>query len=1150
MFALRLYCFGRFELTFQDTPLPRPATVNSQSLLAYLACNRSQPITRDKLINLFWGERPENRARRSLSTALWHIRRCLPEETFIRADNQVVQFTGDIWLDVDAFNAHVEAADLSSLEMAVSLYIGDFLDGFYNDWVINERYHLNSRYLEALRLLIEEYEKANRHQQALDTALFLLEQDPLQESVSRAAMRSYFRLGRRHSALEHYQRFREIIRQELDIEPMPETVSLAEDIGSGRFSTESIPSISVEPIQSAKIPTAHRAESLSLPFLGRSQEMERLNEFWQAGKGGLLLISGEAGIGKSRLLEEFTRLLPGKPVLYGRCYEFERLLPYQPFGEALRLLLANFKTADWQQLPTWTIGELSRLLPELVERLPEQKSAGLQPDRIRLFYAISRLLALLGEKQPLLLILEDLHWAAESTLQLLHYLVRQSVPSLFIIGTFRPEIVGPEHPLTGVRRQLGREKLASTLNLSRLSRRTVEAIVSRMGGNAVKKIPDGRLYEETEGNPFFLVEIIRSLYEVEAESFEEGHERFVPPLPTTITAAVLARVNRLPIEAQEGLRLAAVFGREFDFAPLKAILGQEDEQVLELIELWLRHFLVEEGSGANGRDYAFSHHKVQEVLYTAIPNRRKQQLHARAATVLEASYAPGNIAVELAFHFRQGSNHDSALIPKAIHYLKAAGEQAAAQYAHSEAVAYFSQALALLPEEDGGRLPLLMAREKVFDNQGNRQAQAEDLAELARLALNADRQTVAAFALRRTNFAIVTGQYGQAVEAVQAAVSAALSADLKVEALAQWALAFFHQGRYDAAVIKIQEALAASRREKLPSLEARCLTVLGLVRWQQSRFEEAETVLKTALLICRRPKINDRVGQGNALGNLGIICRYQGHYSEAHSYFQQALAIWQEMGHQRGESLYLTNLGVIAMDTADFPAARDYYQQALTIAREIGERENEQMVLNNLCGTSIYQGDFKEALELGEEALRICRDIGSRRSEGVSHMNLGDANKYLVRLDTAESHYEQALAIRREQGDRRGEGLALCGLGETAFLRGNHQQAVTLLRQSLAILQEIEDKAEECRALAGLGEALLGDEQLREAAVYLEQGLQLSRKLHHKWLECRIICGLTEVAVAKGEQKTAANLRQRAIELAQKIGAKALEAKARSIQIQ
>ncbi|MFZ0545576.1 MAG: tetratricopeptide repeat protein [Candidatus Promineifilaceae bacterium] len=1148
--TLRLYCFGRFELTYQDVSLPRPATVNSQSLLAYLACNRVRPTARDKLIDLFWGERPDHRARRSLSTALWHIRRCLPNETYITADNQTVQLTGQLWLDVDAFYDHADTADLASLETAVSLYRGEFLDGFYNEWVIDKRYQLHGRYLETLRSLMIGYEEAGRYQQTLNTALLLLDQDPLQESANRAAMRNYARIGQRNTALEHFQHFREIIRQELDVEPMPETAKLAEEIGSGRFPAEPFSHIPLEPFRPAKMPSFQPTDTLSLPFFGRSREMNRLNDYWQNRQGGLLLISGEAGGGKSRLVQEFVRQLPGEPVLLGRCYEFERLLPYQPFAEALRPLLTSFTTADWNRLPAWTTGELAHLLPELSEKFGEQTTADLQPDRTRLFNAVSRLLALLSEYRPLLLILEDLHWATESTLQLLHYLVHQAIPSLLVIGTFRREIVGPDHPLVDVERQLGREKLSVTLALSRLSRDAVTEIISGLAVETLETNMAGTLFAETEGNPFFLTEIIRTLVDTGSETIADGgrlHPRTAErPLPPTITSAVLARIKRLPIEAQEGLRLAAILGREFDFDLLKLLWGRDDDAILEQIELWLRHFLIEEGTGIDGRDYAFSHHKLQEVLYVAIPRRRRQQLHSRAAAAMEALYPTEKLAGELAFHYRQGCKHDPALIPKAVHYLQSAGEHAAAQYALDEAAAYFSQALALLSEGDHRRLPLLLAREKVLDSQGNRQAQVEDLSEMARLTLEVDAETKAMVALRQTNFAIVTGRYNQAAKAAQTATLTE-TADLKIEALIQWGLAHFHQGEYEMAVLRIQEALTISRGEKLPRLEARCLTVLGLARWQQSRYEEAKFALKAALAICRLPEINDSVGEANASGNLGIICRYQGDFYAARSYFQQALSVWQEIGHRRGESLYLTNLGVIAMDTADYPTARDYYQQSLTIAREIGERENEQLALNDLCSVSIFQGNFQQALELAEAALAICQEIGSRRSEGISHMNLGDAYKNLGQLGSAESHYQLALSIRREQGDRRGEGLALCGLGETAVLREDHNRAIPLLRQALAIMQEIENKGEECRVLVGLGEGFLAAGELEKAAVYLEKTLQLSQELNHKWLESRTQYELAKLALAMGDQKTAVAYCQQAIDLAQQIGAGALEAKAQTL---
>jgi oligopeptide transport system substrate-binding protein len=309
------------------------------------------------------------------------------------------------------------------------------------------------------------------------------------------------------------------------------------------------------------------------------------------------------------------------------------------------------------------------------------------------------------------MVLEDLHWASESTLQLVHYLARHLIGhQILMIGTFRSEAVGMEHPLLGLRRRLTKEGLAQSLRLSRLPSEAVEELVLEMSGAGEAILPlAGRLAEETEGNPFFLMEIVKALFEmgtvrVERDSWQGDFARISEdelPLPVAMSEAIQARVRRLDEDSQEALRVAAVVGREFDFELLKAVWGRDEEEVLETLDDLLRHRVIEEGSGAMGRDYAFTHHKIQEVVYSALPRRHRQRAHALVGGAMESIYGPEpeELAGELAYHFLEAQRHDKTLTEKAISYLLQAGDGARTFYAHEEAIDHYEQALALLREQ-------------------------------------------------------------------------------------------------------------------------------------------------------------------------------------------------------------------------------------------------------------------------------------------------------------------------------------------------------------------------------------------------------------------------------------------------------------------
>jgi ABC-type oligopeptide transport system substrate-binding subunit/DNA-binding SARP family transcriptional activator len=721
---LELYLLGALDIRYDSQPVPKPPTLKSQSLLAYLALHRQRPQPRERLAGLFWGDRPERRARRSLTTALWHIRRCLPGEDLLLADVHSAQFDpdADFRLDVAEFEALAARPELSCLQSAIALYRGDFLEGFYDDWVLNERYRLETLFSEALARLMTGLEAGGDYDGALAVGLRLLQRDPLREDAHRLAMRAFCRLGQRNAALEQYHRCQQVVQQELGAEPMAETAELYQAILDGRLEigqpTAAVPAVGVE--GPPPLPAGYNPLDpvVRCPLVGRDPEVAFLHERFQearAGRGGLVLVHGEAGVGKTRLVEELADHLrwQGVLVLWGRCYEFERLLPYQPVGEALQAVLSSMAPGELANLPSWILVELARLIPELSEKLPgpgDSSAESLEQEQTHLFEAVARFLADLAADGALVLILDDLHWATESTLQMIHYLARRLAEhQVLIVGTLRPEAVGPSSALARLQRQLDREDLVRSWNLAGLAPQAIESLVVEMSGRDQAVAPLARrLYAETEGNPFFLMESLKALFEAGWVCLEDGTWRGVfahiseteLPLPVGVSEAIQARVRRLDKEARRALSVAAVLGREFDFDLLNAAWQQGEEATLEALETLLRRRFVGEGSGVLGRDYAFHHHKIQEVVYAGLPLRRRQLLHARAGKALERLYAPDMEAVagELAFHFSQGRREDGALAAKAVRYLLLAGDQARLAYAHREAIDYYNQALALQKE--------------------------------------------------------------------------------------------------------------------------------------------------------------------------------------------------------------------------------------------------------------------------------------------------------------------------------------------------------------------------------------------------------------------------------------------------------------------
>jgi tetratricopeptide (TPR) repeat protein len=616
---------------------------------------------------------------------------------------QTVRFNpeSDYWLDVEEFEKLVKLA----LREAVALYKGDFLEGFYDDWCLEERYRLESLYLGALGQLVAVHEALDQPEEALHYVGLLLARDPFREDVHRTAIRLHVRLGNRAEAVRWAWRCRALLRTELGVKPAPETTALCDELLGPAWRREP-----GEGIIAQRPPPPRSQPALILespPFVGREAEWEPLLAHWEqasSGRGHLLLVSGEAGIGKTRLVEELSRYVRqrGGWVACGRCYEYERALPHGPLKDLLRAVLSATGTGVLGRLLPWQAAELARLAPELGERLPPPPSLSLPADQqqARLFDATTIFLLDLARQNHLLLVLEDLHWANDSTLAWLHYLARRlPQASILLLATYRGEEVGPDHPLHGLALQLERGELAARLELARLSQ---EALGHWMVGASDGLV--ARIHRQTEGNPFFTLETLRALFEAGQVRLVGGRwvEEAAPvslPVPASVRQVVQVRLERLSSPAREATAVAAVVGRTFDFAVLEQTWGRGEEATLEALDELLRRRLVREGSGSSGLDYEFDHHLVREVIYQGLHYRRRRRLHWLVGEAMERLYVgqPG-VAGELAHHFECARETE-----KGLAWLVEAGEQARQGHAPHEALDYFRRALALLdPDRANG----------------------------------------------------------------------------------------------------------------------------------------------------------------------------------------------------------------------------------------------------------------------------------------------------------------------------------------------------------------------------------------------------------------------------------------------------------------
>jgi ABC-type oligopeptide transport system substrate-binding subunit/tetratricopeptide (TPR) repeat protein len=446
-------------------------------------------------------------------------------------------------------------------------------------------------------------------------------------------------------------------------------------------------------------------------LVGRERELGEARVLWNrtlAGEGQMLLVSGEPGIGKTRLVREFATQVQvsGGRALVGACYA-EGGVPYAPFAQILRRALET-SSNDNLDLPEFVLADLLTLAPALRLRYPNIKPEPTLNDpkaeQQRMFENLAICFAALSHRAPLLLVLEDVHWADSGTLSLLRHLARHTRQRrVMIAATSRDVEPDQAQAFHEMLLDLRRERLATLLQLPRLDREQTEEMLGILFAEEITPEFLDSIFRETEGNPFYIEEVCKALVESGELYFADGrwHRPSTEELgvPQSVRVAILARMRVLPADAQETLRLAAVLGREFDFDTLvaaSALAGasdQDEDTLIDALENAERAQLIEEVSGEGGETFAFVHALIPTTLVESTRALQRRRLHRRAADAIEAR-RPDDLEA-LAYHYNQAGEAE-----KATDYLLQAGDKARGLYAHKEAIDHYQRALEYLKKTD------------------------------------------------------------------------------------------------------------------------------------------------------------------------------------------------------------------------------------------------------------------------------------------------------------------------------------------------------------------------------------------------------------------------------------------------------------------
>ena len=727
------------------------------------------------------------------------------------------------------------------------------------------------------------------------------------------------------------------------------------------------------------------------PFVGRSNEYGLLIGLiarLAAGTGHTVLIEGEPGIGKSRLLREVARHAKAQdlPTLATKCYEIERAMPYQPVIDLVTRALVRVSAAALRNLAPVSLAELAALVPEVGERfpgLPQLSNDFPAARQARLPRAVGQLLEASRGGRPSILMVDDIQWADDASAQVFHYLARHAAARpVLVIYAYRDEEVDSDERFARLVESLCRETDARRVPLARLGPADTERLVaaladSNLGAPGLAE----RLHRETEGNPFFLISILQSL--TAGETQREPRASGGPGLlPDALRAAVRVRLAHVPKEIRPVLETAAVLGRRFDFDTLLDVTREPEEQLLEAVEaLVKRHLLREEPEGGI---YDFSHDKVREVVYRDIGGARRRLLHQSVAEALErrGESETHDRDAQLAEHYERAH-----VWSKALRYLVLAGERSQTLFAMRDALHWLDRAVALS------------------------ESHPESLDESQRLAIY-ERRGAARAQAGQTQGAVAD------IRRVVDAMRAGGEREKTRDALVQLGMAYRRADAYEEATACLTEALAEARAMNDERHAADTLYHLGTVAWSTGRNDQAIGFHQQAVEICQRTGFADLVavqayhGRGeahfaNAQPAAAIVC------------YTQSLELARGIGDKSYESENLMMIGhacVGSKGLGNYPRAMANFEAALEIARAADLQWHIGPTLLGLDHVRACTGRYGEAWSGMRKTLRWLENLRQARYQLIAHDFIGQLLLDLDLNELALEQLEHGQALGRDTG--------------------------------------------------------------------------------------------------------------------------------------
>jgi predicted ATPase/class 3 adenylate cyclase len=813
-------------------------------------------------------------------------------------------------------------------------------------------------------------------------------------------------------------------------------------------------------------------------LVGRDEEFAQLANFirplWENKFGGLLLVSGDAGIGKGRLVHEArsSKQFEGKKVLWAICQADQiQRQSFNPLrnwlsryfgislGQSVDERKLSFDTKLDELINTTTdlelVPELERtrsVLGALLELYwPESLYEQLDPEGRynNTFLALIALIKAESLRRPVILFIEDLQFIDSDSKDFLARLKRAILAaaepfSIAIIVTSRRQGASLEKGLIDAR-----------IYLRGLSREALGHMIETLLGGPVAPELVSLVMDRSEGNPYFAEQITRYLQDENLiKTGKQGwtHDKALDEdfLPGDVRAVLVARLDQLARGVRESVQTASVLGRQFEVSLLVHML-RDDKHVFQNVgeaekaSIW---------GPLDEMHYIFSHGLLRDAAYEMQMQARRRELHALAVDALENLYSGvSNRYAELAHHAKyaeQGS--------KAQKYYILAGQTAADLYQNQQAIEYYKRAQAFTPLHDlSTQFNILIERVELFNRLGNRTAQLKDLDTLEILAtqLNDQKRLLSAKILH-ARYCFTTGDYPDTIEISEQVVEMSKQlnqAELALGVYIVWSQALFRLGKLEEAMKYAEDGLRLARGLGRRVEEGRSLSSLGLIALESREPGMAQKYLEDAVAIARETK--ERTLESRALANLANSAAFvQQDYATARTYYEQSYALNVELGDRYAQGLALGNVGWVCGMLGDFASARTYHEQALIISREVGNIYQETYTLMNLSRVADVQGKAEEAVKYARGAMELSKTAKDETAKAWSYLYLGHAYLLNTQFEKAKTAFEKALKIRRELGQSALATEPIAGLIQIALQMNDIPLAKRLMEEIMGYLSK------------------------------------------------------------------------------------------------